>query len=141
MDSSYQRYGQSDAAKLQVFKSITRNFYLHKSFDYQSDLEFLPAIPSESAFSAPSPADVSSFQQMARKNPTSPQNASPNMKSINLTYVTQQIVDLLSTPRARLQYLNQNPEISPKGPTASLNGMRKMQQQPYQKPTQRGYVR
>lgn len=150
----YQRYGQNDAAKLQVFKSITRNFYLHKSFDYQSDLEFLPYIPAESAFHSKEtyPTGALSPQQLAYSNGTlSPQQlASPNImsKSINQTYsnhVSQQINDLLSTPKARLQYLSQNPELSPKRANAGLPGSRKkgpydMAQQ-YPKANQRGYVR
>lgn len=37
----------ADLAKAQIYKSITRNFYLHKSFDIQLDLEFLPALPED----------------------------------------------------------------------------------------------
>lgn len=39
----------ADAAKMQVLKSIKTKFYIHKSFDLQSDLEFMPYIPSEMA--------------------------------------------------------------------------------------------
>lgn len=132
------KVSQNDLAKSQIFKSITRNFYLHKSFDYQSDLEFLPAIPSEpsslysstpsSAIATPNSMHILSPQQQLSSpvmnhnmlgNKSQQQQQHQVLQSGNKEYfhgtnpaASQQINDLLSTPKARMLYLNQ--ELSPK---------------------------
>ena len=37
----------SDLQRLQLLRAIKTQFYIHKSFDFQSDMEFLPAITNE----------------------------------------------------------------------------------------------
>lgn len=97
--------------KLQAFKSIKAKFYIHKSFDIQSDMEFLPAIPSETS---PTQSYLPLQGQNSTMSPTMPYNEyfrSP------MTY--QSMDDAVTTPKSRMVYMNQ---ASPKrGP----NGMRK----------------
>lgn len=47
MDSQIAAPPVSDLARFQMLKAVKTQFYIHKSFDIQSDMEFLPTIPNE----------------------------------------------------------------------------------------------
>lgn len=40
----------TEETRMQILNLINKKFYVHKSFDIQSDLEFLPYIPATSNF-------------------------------------------------------------------------------------------
>lgn len=117
-----------EIARSQMLQSITRKFYLHKSFDLQSDMEFLPSIPAEQSFPGSSKGP-----QMVRIPAASPhQLSSPPMASgahfgsnVKRDYgpssgPLHHFSDLLTTPKNSVAFLNG--DISPKRALNSPNG-------------------
>lgn len=117
-----------EIARSQMLQSITRKFYLHKSFDLQSDLEFLPSIPADQNFSG-----IAQAPQMARIPAPSPHQLSSPPMGHNAHFASHgkrdfvpssgpqhHFNDLLNTPKNTMAFLNS--EISPKRPMGSPNG-------------------
>lgn len=46
---AYSTTSSSDISRIQLLKAIKNKFYIHKSFDFQSDLEFLPSLPIDAS--------------------------------------------------------------------------------------------
>ncbi|ODV66328.1 hypothetical protein HYPBUDRAFT_12037 [Hyphopichia burtonii NRRL Y-1933] len=137
-----------DTRRTQLLKSALRTFYLHKSFDIQSDLEFLPAIPSDTHSISVNSSTVSStvatpetMHVMSPKQVVSPimtqnsmygyksnggiqynQQPTPNKEFFHNStpLISQQLNDLLQTPKARMLYLNSQ-EKSPKHSSVYAN--------------------
>lgn len=126
----------SDATKLQMLKSIKTKFYIHKSFDIQSDMEFLPAIPSEMsnernfkkannayAFNPhPSPIPTSNIMYDTRhSNEYYSNSMNGGTPGLHYNHIT-------GTPKTRMAYLSQSSpkRTSPTSPAAGgMKNLRK----------------
>lgn len=104
-----------ELARIQMLKAVKTQFYIHKSFDIQSDMEFLPAIPTE-------------YEHMSIRKPMAQVQSMPSpVMSPSIQYSGRpdayhspaaQLNELLKTPKSRPTYMNQQ---SPKQrtPTSS----------------------
>ncbi|ODV79426.1 uncharacterized protein CANTADRAFT_6552 [Suhomyces tanzawaensis NRRL Y-17324] len=108
-----------DNQRLQAYKGIMNKFYMHKSFDVLSDMEFLPAIPGDgSVLSTPTlsppllntPVASPSFQYNRMNEYHGHKN--PN----RVSYPGNG--DMSSTPKTRMAYMAQSPKRTPPNPNA-----------------------
>lgn len=124
--SNFSSSGTPDLARLQMLKAIKTQFYIHKSFDIQSDKEFLPSIPNEydhhlqhNPYGQPSPSmyHIPRKQTSSAVTISSPNTMTPSMqynRSIDFNSGSPspansslQINELLKTPKNRTLYVNQ----------------------------------
>lgn len=105
----------ADAAKLQILKSIKTKFYIHKSFDIQSDMEFMPHIPSETANDRnyKKPNNAFAFNQLS--SPIHSHNIIYDGRHTGEYYpnavangMSNQHYNVNDTPKSRMAYLNQS---------------------------------
>ena len=102
---------QLELKRMQAFKTIKAKFYIHKSFDIQSDMEFLPAIPSETSTTSSYPPLQG---QASSISPTMQYN-----EYYRSPMAYQSMDDAIATPKSRMAYMNQ---ASPK---RGSHGLRK----------------
>lgn len=123
----------ADAAKLQILKSIKTKFYIHKSFDVQSDLEFMPHIPSEMTNdrTCKKPNNSFAFNQLA--SPIHSHNIMYDGRHTGEYYpnpvangMSAQHYNINDTPKSRMAYLNQSSPKRTSPSTQSNNGTKSL---------------
>lgn len=146
--------GSPDLARFQMLKAIKTQFYIHKSFDIQSDKEFLPSMPNEydhiqhnpygqatpslyhiprkqasSAVMISSPNTIPASMQYSRSVDFSNGSPSPSTSSL-------QINELLKTPKNRALFTNQSSpkNRNPNGGIALRKRISSGPQQPQHQP-------
>lgn len=123
----------ADAAKLQILKSIKTKFYIHKSFDIQSDLEFMPHIPSEMTNDRNYKKPINSFAFNQLASPIHSHNIVYDGRHTNEFYpnsvangVPNQHYNINDTPKSRMAYLNQSSPKPTSPSTHSNTGTRNL---------------
>lgn len=92
--------------------TVRRQFYLHKLFDVQSDMEFLPYMPHEHDLPPPPALQYYPYNQSQLHS------AAPAYRGGSTTgTTTSQMTEILKTPKSRQAFLNSQ-TFSPKPRTA-----------------------
>lgn len=118
--------GASDQQKLNLYKNIKMKFYMHKSFDLQSDMEFLPAVPNEATNRAHilSPNNSPRFQYRGMDyyagNVSTPNQYYSQMHNNSGMYPAYNNDN--TTPRTRMSYLN-SAQSSPRRNHPNVNNV------------------